>query len=124
MLALVALTLRARTGIHLPCDAARSAYRGGRRRFRRPLDGFTPVAGQGVPQRIYRFTSTRGEGRPRVTVVVRIPVQPVNGGQRIPEDFAAGILMNRVGGTWFATRCGITDPGAVLAEVDEPRGTP
>ena len=30
--------------------------------------------------------------------------------------------MNRAGGTWFATRCGITDPGAVLAEVDEPRG--
>ena len=55
-------------------------------------------------------------------VVVRIPVRPVNGGQRIPQDVAAGILMNRAGTTWFTTRCGITDPGAVLATVDEPKG--
>ena len=85
--------------------------------------GFTPVAGQGVPQRLYRFTiDQKVKGDLGDTVVVRIPVQPANGGQRIPEDVAAGILMNRAGGTWFATRCGITDPGAVLAEVDEPRG--
>jgi hypothetical protein len=56
------------------------------------------------------------------SVVVRIPVRPVNGGQRIPEDVAAGILMNRAGATWFTTRCGITDPAAVLATVDEPKG--
>ena len=30
--------------------------------------------------------------------------------------------MNRANGTWFTTRCGITDPGAVLAEVDQPKG--
>ena len=30
--------------------------------------------------------------------------------------------MSRADGQWFTTRCGITDPGAVLAEVDEPRG--
>ena len=55
-------------------------------------------------------------------VVVRIPVRAANGGQAIPADVAAGILMNRAGGTWFTTRCGITDPGAVLAEVDKPKG--
>jgi hypothetical protein len=56
------------------------------------------------------------------SVVVRIPVRTVNGGQRIPLDVAAGILANRAGATWFTTRCGITDPGAVLATVDEPKG--
>ena len=30
--------------------------------------------------------------------------------------------MNRVNGAWFTTRCGITDPGAVLAGVDKPKG--
>jgi len=40
----------------------------------------------------------------------------------IPEDTAAGILMNRANGTWFTTRCGITDPGVVLAGVDKPKG--
>ena len=56
------------------------------------------------------------------TVSVRIPVRPANGGQSIPADVAAGILMSRANGEWFTTRCGITDPGAVLAEVDQPRG--
>ena len=56
------------------------------------------------------------------TVDVRVPVRPVNGGQVIPRDTAAGILMNRVNGAWFTTRCGITDPGAVLAGVDKPKG--
>lgn len=55
-------------------------------------------------------------------VSVRIPVREANGGQVIPVDVAAGILMNRAGGAWFTTRCGITDPGAVLAVVDQPRG--
>ena len=49
-------------------------------------------------------------------------MRPVNGGERIPIDVAAGILANRAGATWFTTRCGITDPGAVLATVDEPKG--
>jgi hypothetical protein len=85
--------------------------------------GYTSVAGSGVPQRLYRFTiDQRVKGDLGGTVVVRIPVRPANGGQVIPEDVAAGILMNRAGGTWFTTRCGITDPGAVLAEVDEPKG--
>ncbi len=53
---------------------------------------------------------------------MRVPVKPENGGQEIPEDTAAGILMNRANGTWFATRCGITDPGVVLAGVDKPKG--
>ncbi len=56
------------------------------------------------------------------TVSVRIPVKPANGGQLVPADVAAGILMNRANGTWFTTRCGITDPGVVLAEVDQPKG--
>ncbi len=30
--------------------------------------------------------------------------------------------MNRADGNWFTTRCGITDPGAVLAGVDKPKG--
>jgi hypothetical protein len=58
------------------------------------------------------------------TVRVRIPVEPENGGQRIPQSVAAGILMGRADGQWFTTRCGITDPGAVLASVDEQRGNP
>ena len=56
------------------------------------------------------------------TVSVRIPLKRVNGGQAVPVDVAAGILMSRANGEWFTTRCGITDPGAVLAEVDQPRG--
>ncbi len=85
--------------------------------------GFRPVPGGGVPQRIYTFVvdqQVKGDiGR---TVDVRIPERAANGGQRIPEDVAAGVLASRVGGGYFTTRCGITDPGAVLAEVDEPRG--
>jgi hypothetical protein len=85
--------------------------------------GFTPVAGVGVPQRLYHFEvdqDVKGDVGP--TVDVRVPLRTVNGGQVIPEDTAAGILMNRVGGAWFTTRCGITDPGAVLAGVDKPKG--
>ncbi len=85
--------------------------------------GFTAYAGEGVPQRLYRFRidqSVKGDLGP--TVTVRIPVRPANGGQLIPRDVAAGILMNKVNGTWFTTRCGITDPGAVLAGVDKPKG--
>ena len=85
--------------------------------------GFTAVAGDGIPQRLYRFEvdqEVKGDlGR---IVSVRIPVKPANGGQLIPLDVAAGILMSRANGGWFTTRCGITDPGAVLAEVDQPRG--
>ena len=33
-----------------------------------------------------------------------------------------GILMSRTSSGWYTTRCGITDPGAVLAEVDKPQG--
>jgi hypothetical protein len=85
--------------------------------------GFTPVAGVGVPQRLYHFDvdqDVKGDVGP--TVEVRVPLRTVNGGQVIPEDTAAGILMNRVGTAWFTTRCGITDPGAVLAGVDKPKG--
>jgi len=85
--------------------------------------GFTSVPGEGVPQRLYRFTiDQKVKGDTGATAVVRIPVRAANGGQRIPEDVAAGILANRAGGTWYATRCGITDPAAVLATVDEPKG--
>jgi len=85
--------------------------------------GFTAVAGDGIPQRLYRFEvdqEVKGDlGR---TVSVRIPVRPANGGQLVPADVAAGILMSKANGGWFTTRCGITDPGAVLAEVDQPKG--
>jgi hypothetical protein len=85
--------------------------------------GFTPVPGDGIQQRLYRFEvdqEVKGDlGR---TVSVRIPVKAANGGQIVPVDVAAGILMGRADGEWFTTRCGITDPGAVLAEVDQPRG--
>ncbi len=78
---------------------------------------------EGIPQRIYTFVvdqKVKGEiGR---TVEVRIPVRPENGGQRIPVDVAAGVLVGRAGGTWVTTRCGITDPGALLSVADEPRG--
>jgi hypothetical protein len=85
--------------------------------------GFTVVPGAGVPQRLYRFdVDQEVKGDLGSTVSVRIPVRPVNGGQLIPPDTAAGILMNRANGAWFATRCGITDPGAVLAGVDKPKG--
>ena len=87
--------------------------------------GFTPVAGDGIAQRLYRFEvdqEVKGDlGR---TVEVRIPVKRTNGGQVVPLDVAAGILMNRAGGGWFTTRCGITDPGVVLAEVDQQKGNP
>ena len=85
--------------------------------------GYRAVPGGGLPQRVYTFVvdqQVKGEvGR---TVEVRVPVRAANGGQSIPEDVAAGILASRVGDGYFTTRCGITDPGAVLAEVDEPKG--
>jgi hypothetical protein len=85
--------------------------------------GSTDVAGGGVPQRLYRFeVDQEVKGDVGRTIDVRIPVDPANGGQLVPRDVAAGILTSRVNGTWFTTRCGITDPGAVLAEVDRPRG--
>ena len=85
--------------------------------------GFTPVTGEGVPQRLYHFDIDQEvKGDLGSTVDVRVPVRAVNGGQVIPRDTAAGILMNRVNGAWFTTRCGITDPGAVLAGVDKPKG--
>jgi hypothetical protein len=85
--------------------------------------GFTPVSGDGIPQRLYRFEIDQEvKGNLGRTVSVRIPVKPANGGQVIPRDIASGVLMSRADGQWFTTRCGITDPGAVLAEVDEPRG--
>ncbi len=85
--------------------------------------GFTKVTGAGVPQRIYHFEIDQEvKGDLGSTVDVRVPVKPENGGQVIPEDTAAGILMNKAGGTWFTTRCGITDPGVVLAGVDKPKG--
>ena len=85
--------------------------------------GFVPIAGAGIPQRLYHFKIDQEvKGDLGSTVSVRVPVKPENGGQAIPEDTAAGILMNRANGTWFTTRCGITDPGVVLAGVDKPKG--
>jgi hypothetical protein len=85
--------------------------------------GSTPVAGGGVPQRLYRFEIDQEvKGNVGHIVMLRVPVRPENGGQSIPNDVAAGILANRVGNDWFTTRCGITDPGAVLATVDKPKG--
>ena len=85
--------------------------------------GFTPIAGAGVPQRLYHFKIDQEvKGDLGATVSVRVPVKPANGGQVIPEDTAAGILMDRANGAWFTTRCGITDPGVVLAGVDKPKG--
>jgi len=85
--------------------------------------GFTPITGEGVPQRVYHFKIDQEvKGDLGATVSVRVPVKPANGGQVIPEDTAAGILMDRANGAWFTTRCGITDPGVVLAGVDKPKG--
>jgi hypothetical protein len=85
--------------------------------------GFRTVPGGGVPQRVYTFVVDQEvKGDLGGTVSVRIPVLAANGGQKVPRDVAAGVLASRVDGGWFTTTCGITDPGAVLAEVDEPRG--
>jgi len=85
--------------------------------------GSTVVVGAGVPQRLYRFeVDQEVKGDVGRTIDVRIPVKPANGGQLVPLDVAAGILASQVNGAWFTTRCGITDPGAVLAEVDKPQG--
>jgi hypothetical protein len=85
--------------------------------------GYTPVGAAGVPQRLYRFNvDQKVKGTIGQVVLVRVPVKAANGGQVIPEQVAAGILANRSGATLFATRCDITDPGAVLAEVDKPKG--
>ena len=62
--------------------------------------GFTSVPGSGIPQRLYHFEvdqEVKGDlGR---AVSVRIPVKPVNGGQVIPRDIAAGVLMSRADGS-------------------------
>jgi hypothetical protein len=87
--------------------------------------GSRAVQGSGIPQRVYTFVidqEVKGDlGR---TVEVRVPVREANGGQTIPTDVAAGVLASRVRGELFTTSCGITDPGAVLAAVDEQRGNP
>jgi hypothetical protein len=85
--------------------------------------GFEPVSGNGVPLRDYRFeVKQKVKGLFGDFVTVRIPARPANGGQAIPEGVDAGILMNKANGVWFTTRCGISDPGAVLAAFDEPKG--
>jgi hypothetical protein len=77
----------------------------------------------GIPQRVYRFqVDQRVKGEIGRIVEVRLPVRTENGGQRIPEDVAAGVLAGRAGAEWVTTRCGITDPGALLSVADEPRG--
>jgi len=77
----------------------------------------------GIPQRVYTFVvDQRVKGDIGTSVEVRIPALAENGGQEIPEDVAAGVLMGNAGGTWVTTRCGITDPGALLSTFDEPRG--
>ncbi len=74
-------------------------------------------------QRVYTFVvDQQVKGDLGAKVEVRVPVLAANGGQKIPTDVAAGVLASRAGGGWFTTTCGITDPGAVLAEVDEPKG--
>jgi hypothetical protein len=87
--------------------------------------GFRPVRGSGIPQRVYTFVIDQEvKGNLGRAVEVRVPVRAANGGQTIPVDVAAGIIASRVRGVLFTTRCGITDPGAVLAAVDEQRGNP
>jgi hypothetical protein len=77
----------------------------------------------GIPQRVYTFrVDQRVKGDIGATVDVRIPALAENGGQEIPPDVAAGVLAGDAGGAWVTTRCGITDPGALLATFDEPRG--
>ncbi len=85
--------------------------------------GSRSVPGGGVPQRLVTFrVDQQVKGELGDTVEVRMPLRAANGGQQVPLDVAAGILASRSADGWFTTRCGITDPGAVLAEVDEPRG--
>jgi hypothetical protein len=85
--------------------------------------GSRAVPGAGIPQRIYTFSVDQEvKGNFQRTVNVRIPVLDKNGGISVPSDVAAGILMNRASSGWYTTKCGITDPGAVLAEVDKPQG--
>ena len=77
----------------------------------RAVDNF-PISGQGVGRRlIWAFGLLKGSA---ATVAA--------GRKEIPEDVAAGVLMGNAGGTWVTTRCGITDPGALLSTFDEPRG--
>src|SRR5262249_37752342 len=83
----------------------------------------TRVAGNGVPLRDYQFeVKQKVKGEFGDIVTVRIPARPANGGQVIPNGVDAGILMNKANGVWFTTRCGISDPGAVLAAFDKPKG--
>ncbi len=85
--------------------------------------GSRAVSSAGISQRIYTFSVDQEvKGDLQRTVDVRIPVLGRNGGIRVPSDVAAGILMSRTSSGWYTTRCGITDPGAVLAEVDKPQG--
>lgn len=86
--------------------------------------GFRPLVDDGgIPQRVYTFqVDQRVKGDIGATVDVRIPVLPENGGQEVPDDVAAGLLVGNAGGAWVTTRCGITDPGALLSTFDEPRG--
>jgi len=86
--------------------------------------GFVEAADDGgIPQRVYTFrVDQHVKGDLGETVDVRVPALAANGGEEIPDDVAAGVLMGNAGGKWVTTRCGLTDPAALLATFDEPRG--
>jgi hypothetical protein len=100
-------TMRARI------DAADAAFVGSLTGQRLAPDG----------ERYYRFDVAQAvKGPVGAEIEVRSPLLVDANDREVPPGADVGVLARLDGATFTTTSCAITDPGALLAEADEPRG--
>jgi len=74
-------------------------------------------------ERFYRFDVAQAVKGPIGTEIeVRAPLLVDANGRPVGAGVDAGVLARLEGATFTTDSCGLTDPGALLAEADEPRG--
>jgi hypothetical protein len=74
-------------------------------------------------ERAYRFlVDQRVKGPLGREVELRAPRLTDASGTPIERDVAIGVLAERDGAAWTTGSCSLTDPGALLAAADEPKG--
>jgi hypothetical protein len=75
-------------------------------------------------ERIYRFDVAQAvKGPLGGEVEIRAPVLVDADDRPVANGVDAGVFAMLDGATFTTDSCGLTDPGALLAEADEPRGT-
>ena len=75
-------------------------------------------------ERIYRFDVAQAVKGPLGTEVeIRAPELVDANDKRVANGVDAGVFATLDGATFTTDSCGLTDPAALLAEADEPRGT-